>query len=109
LSRAIDACRGPGDLRVDHRAECLLAGVGGSWRVPADCDAIPDSAWVEPTAIPLYNVYRWPALSGLAVTAPSPRFGFEAMCGSPPIAKDARAYAVAARSVVLQHDPNGIC
>jgi hypothetical protein len=81
------------------------------WRVwavpgacPPICDAIPDSAWVEPTAIPLYNVYRWPALSGLAITAPSPRFGFEAMCGSPPIAKDARAYAVAARSVVLHHD-----
>jgi hypothetical protein len=46
-------------------------------------------------------VYGWPGLAGLAVTAPSPRFGFEALCGSPPVADDPRAYAVGARSVVL--------
>ena len=69
---------------------------------PPICDAIPDSAWPDPTLIPLYGVYRWPGLAGLSVTAPSPRFGFEALCGSPPIADDARAYTVAARSVVLQ-------
>jgi len=68
---------------------------------PPICDAIPDAAWIAPTSIPLYPVYRWPGLAGLAVTAPSPRFGFEALCGSPPVANDARAYAVAARSVVL--------
>ena len=68
---------------------------------PPICDAIPDSAWIAPTSIPMYPVYRWPGLAGLAVTAPSPRFGFEAMCGSPPVADDPRAYAVAARSVVL--------
>jgi len=68
---------------------------------PPICDAIPDSAWIAPTSIPLYPVYRWPGLAGLAVTAPSPRFGFEAMCGSPLVANDPRAYAVAARSVVL--------
>ena len=68
---------------------------------PPICDAIPDSAWIAPTSIPMYPVYRWPGLAGLAVTAPSPRFGFEAMCGSPPVADDARTYAVAARSVVL--------
>ena len=71
---------------------------------PPICDAIPDSAWVDPTAIPLYPVYRWPGLAGLAVTAPSPRFGFEALCGSPPVANDGRAYAVAARSVVLHQE-----
>jgi hypothetical protein len=85
--------------------------VGGSagWQaraVPGDCppicNAIPDSAWVDSTAIPLYPVYQWPGLAGLAVSAPSPRFGFEAMCGSPPVAQDPRAYAVGARSVVLQ-------
>ena len=69
---------------------------------PPICDAIPDSAWIDPTAVPLYSVYRWPGLAGLAVTAPSARFGFEALCASPPVANDARAYAVAARSVVLQ-------
>jgi hypothetical protein len=49
----------------------------------------------------MYPVYRWPGLAGLSVTAPSPRFGFEAVCGSPPVAGDPRAYAVSARSVVL--------
>jgi hypothetical protein len=49
----------------------------------------------------MYPVYRWPGLAGLAVAAPSPRFGFEALCGSPLLANDPRAYAVAARSVVL--------
>ena len=68
---------------------------------PPICDAIPDLAWIAPTSIPMYPVYRWPGLAGLAVTAPSPRFGFEALCGSPPVADDPRAYAVAARSVVL--------
>ena len=68
---------------------------------PPICDAIPDSAWIAPTSVPLYPVYRWPGLAGSAVTAPSPRFGFEALCGSPLVADDPRAYAVAARSVVL--------
>jgi hypothetical protein len=68
---------------------------------PPICDAIPDSAWIAPTSIPLYAVYQWPGLAGLSVTAPSPRFGFEALCGSPPVANDPRAYAVSARSVVL--------
>jgi hypothetical protein len=68
---------------------------------PPICDAIPDSAWVNPISVPLNPVYRWPGLAGLAVTAPSARFGFEALCGSSPIAQDARAYAVSARSVVL--------
>jgi hypothetical protein len=68
---------------------------------PPICDAIPDAAWIAPTSVPLNSVYQWPGLAGLAVTAPSPRFGFEAMCGSTPVAGDPRAYAVAARSVAL--------
>ena len=72
---------------------------------PPICDAIPDSAWIDPTSIPLYPVYRWPGLAGLAVTAPSPKFGFEALCGSPPVADDPRAYVIAARSVAL--NPEG--
>jgi hypothetical protein len=71
---------------------------------PPICDAIPDSAWIAPTSIPLYPVYKWPSLPGLAVTAPSPRFGFEALCATSPIANDRRAYAVAARSVVLHQE-----
>jgi hypothetical protein len=68
---------------------------------PPICDAIPDSAWIAPTSIPLYPVYRWPGLAGLSVTATSPRFGFEALCDSAPVANDPRNYAVASRSVVL--------
>jgi hypothetical protein len=71
---------------------------------PPICDAIPDSAWIAPTSVPLFPVYQWPGLAGLAVTAPSPRFGFEAVCGSPLVADDPRAYAVAARSVVLHEE-----
>jgi hypothetical protein len=67
---------------------------------PPICDAIPDSAWIAPADIPLYSVYEWPGLPGLAVTAARPRFGFEALCDSPPVADDARAYVVAARAVV---------
>jgi hypothetical protein len=67
---------------------------------PPFCDAIPDSAWIAPTAIPLYPVYKWPSLPALAVTASTAKFGFEALCDSPPVADDARAYAVAARAVV---------
>jgi hypothetical protein len=68
---------------------------------PPICDAIPDSAWIAPSSVPLYSVYRWPGLAGLAVTAPSARFGFEALCASAPVAGDPRAYSVGARSVVL--------
>jgi hypothetical protein len=93
-------------------ATCGLAvAPTGSWPAhavpgvcPPICDAIPDPAWIAPTSVPLYPVYRWPGLAGLAVTAPSPRFGFEALCGSPPVASDPRAYAVGARSVVLHEE-----
>jgi hypothetical protein len=67
---------------------------------PPTCDAIPDSAWIEPAGLPLYPVYRWPGLAGLAVTAPAPRFAFEDLCASPPLPGDARDYAVAARATV---------
>ena len=69
---------------------------------PPFCDGIPDSAWIAPAAIPLADVYGWPALAGLATTAPSPRFRFEETCASPPIPADPRDYAVAARAQVTQ-------
>jgi hypothetical protein len=111
----IVARRGGKDVRLMLAmalATCGLAiAPSTGWRAsavpgacPPICDAIPDSAWVDPTLIPLYPVYRWPGLAGLSVTAPSPRFGFEALCALPPIADDARAWAVAARSVVLHQD-----
>lgn len=83
----------------------IAPGAGGLARAvpgecPPFCDAIPDSAWIAPAAIPLYPVYKWPGLPGLAVTASGTRFGFEALCDSPPVADDARAYVVAERAVV---------
>ena len=86
-------------------ATCGLAvAPSPAWSVPGDCppfcDRIPDSAWIAPTAIPLYPVYRWPGLAGLAVTATPPGFRFEETCASPQIAGDARNFAVAARAVV---------
>lgn len=89
-------------------AACGLAVAPNGWQAgavpgvcPPICDAIPDSAWIAPTSIPLYSVYRWPGLAGLSVTASSPRFGFEALCDSAAVANDPRDYAVAARAVVL--------
>jgi hypothetical protein len=69
---------------------------------PPNCDRIPDSAWIEPTAIPLFPVYHWPRLAPVAVTATDWRFRFEEACGTPPKADDARRIAVAARAVVPQ-------
>jgi hypothetical protein len=67
-----------------------MAGAGVPGDCPPICDAIPDSAWIAPAAIPLYPVYGWPGLAGLAVTASPPRFGFDALCDSPPVADDER-------------------
>jgi hypothetical protein len=81
--------------------------VGPAYALPRDCppncDRIPESAWIDPAAIPLYSTYRWPGLAGVAVTATNPRFRFEEACSSPPAAPDdPRSYAVAARAVVPQ-------
>jgi len=69
---------------------------------PPNCDRIPDSAWIDPTAIPLYSTYRWPGPAGIAVTAANPRFRFEEACSSQPVADDPRSFAVAAKAVVPQ-------
>ena len=80
--------------------------VGPAYALPMDCppncDRIPNSAWIDPTAIPLYSTYRWPGLAGVAVTAINPRFRFEEACASPPVPDDPRGYAVAARAMVPQ-------
>ena len=67
---------------------------------PPFCDAIPDSAWIESSSLPLFPVYHWPGLAGVAVTATAPRFEFETWCAGPVAAGDPRDYAVAARAVV---------
>jgi hypothetical protein len=69
---------------------------------PPNCDRIPNSAWIAPTALPLFSTYRWPGLPGVAVTATDPRFRFEQACATPPVPDDARSYAVAGRAAVPQ-------
>ena len=71
---------------------------------PPICDAIPDSAWIEPGSVPLAPVYRWPGLAGVAVTASAPRFEFESWCVTPDSAGDPRRYAVSARATVPNPD-----
>ena len=68
------------------------------YNCPPACDRIPDSAWIDPTAIPLYSTYSWPPLSGLAVTPSTPRFRFEEFCGTAPTQQDPRDNAVAAKA-----------
>ncbi|WP_422750046.1 ATPase [Mycobacterium sp. WMMD1722] len=79
-----------------------------AWAQPLDCpplcDRIPASAWIAPTSIPLYDVYRWPELSNVSVTARDPRFRFEQECATEPATDDPRAWAVAARSSVTSPD-----
>ncbi len=72
---------------------------------PPLCDSIPAAAWPAPQDIPLDDIYHWPGLAGLAVTARGPRFRFETECASLPVAGDARDYAVGARAVVPQAQP----
>jgi hypothetical protein len=64
------------------------------------CDRIPDSAWIDPAAIPLNSTYSWPKPSALAVTATDHRFRFEELCTTQAPRGDARDYAVASRAVV---------
>lgn len=68
---------------------------------PPVCDRIPDAAWIAPWGIPLNTRYTWPLLPGVAVTATTPRFRFEELCASPPVAQDPRSYAVAEKAVVV--------
>lgn len=71
---------------------------------PPLCDRIPDSAWIASWAIPLNARYAWPQLPGVSVTATAPRFRFEELCASPPVAQDPRSYAVAEKAVVSNPD-----
>lgn len=67
---------------------------------PPNCNRIPATAWVDPTAIPLWAKYNWPNLAAIAVPQLRPRFYFEEVCASPWVPNDPRAYAVAARATV---------
>ena len=76
----------------------------GPQTCPPTCDQIPASAWPDPWSLPLDATYHWPVLGDLAVPVVAPRFWFEELCASPPVADDPRAYAVAARAVAGQPD-----
>ncbi len=67
---------------------------------PPVCNRIPEAAWISPSAIPLNEVYDWPKLAGLAVTARPPRLRFEELCAIPSLPGDPRNYAVAERATV---------
>ena len=67
---------------------------------PPVCDRIPDSAWIDPSAIPLSSTYSWPQLSAVTVTATDHRYRFEELCAIPSARPDPRDYAVAARALV---------
>ncbi len=75
---------------------------------PPICDQIPDTAWIQPRAVPLNSVYNWPGLAGLAVqvtgATPGPRFRFEDLCAAPAVFQDPRDSAVAARALVARPD-----
>lgn len=75
---------------------------------PPVCDQIPTSAWISQRAVPLNSAYNWPTLAGLAVpvtgVGAAPRFRFEELCGTRPLAQDPRASAVAARATVVHPD-----
>ncbi|MGE2716361.1 ATPase [Mycolicibacterium litorale] len=86
----------------------LITPVGASANpldCPPNCDRIPRSAWIAPPSIPLYDVYRWPDLSSVSVTAVTPWFQFEETCGAPALGSDnPRSWAAAARSTVTAPD-----
>ena len=69
---------------------------------PPNCDSIPASAWIEPTACRCTRRTSWPASAGVAVTVTDPHFRFEEGCGTPQVPDDPRQFAVAARAVVPQ-------
>ena len=68
---------------------------------PTTCDRIPNSAWIDPSAVPLNAVYGWPGpAAGAAAPGPNPTLRFEELCGSTAGRDDPRSYVVAARAEV---------
>ena len=71
---------------------------------PPMCTLIPDSAWIAPPAIPLYDKYSWPVLAPLSESVSSPRFKIDELCAAPPVTDDERDGALASR-VILPEPP----
>ncbi len=71
---------------------------------PPACTQIPDSAWISPSAIPLYSDYNWPALAPLSESVSDARFLADDLCAAGPQATDERGGALAAR-IMLPNPP----
>ncbi|OBF41680.1 hypothetical protein A5724_04935 [Mycobacterium sp. ACS1612] len=71
---------------------------------PPACTQIPDAAWIDPAAIPLYNDYRWAPLAALSEPVTNPRFKIDELCAAPPASSDERDGSLAAR-IILPNPP----
>ncbi|WP_157626091.1 ATPase [Mycobacterium sp. 155] len=71
---------------------------------PPACTKIPDSAWMAPHTIPLYDKYSWPQLGPLSEAVSSPRFKSDKLCAAAPLAAEEHDSALASR-VILPNPP----
>lgn len=71
---------------------------------PPACAHIPDSAWIAPPAIPLYDKYSWPPLGPLSEPVSNPRFKIDELCAAAPANDDERDGSVASR-IILPEPP----
>lgn len=71
---------------------------------PPACTKIPDSAWISPSQIPLYDQYSWPSLAPLTEAVSDPRLTTDEMCAGPPMADDIRPGMLASR-IMLPNPP----
>ena len=71
---------------------------------PPACTQIPDTAWIAPTAIPLYDHYAWPQLGPLSEPVSRPRFKTDELCAAGPSTDETRDSAIAAH-IILPEPP----
>jgi hypothetical protein len=69
---------------------------------PPACTQIPDTAWIAPTAIPLYDNYSWPPLGPLSEPVSRPRFKSDELCAAGPSTDEERDSAIAAHIILPQ-------
>jgi serine/threonine-protein kinase len=72
---------------------------------PPACTHIPDSAWIAPPAIPLFNRYPRPPLGPLSEPVSNPRFRIDELCAAGPVTDDQRNGAIASR-LILPEPPD---
>jgi hypothetical protein len=71
---------------------------------PPVCDQIPDTAWINPRAVPLDSAYRWPTPAGQAAALTGTTLRFEDVCAASTSPRDDRVSAVASRVTVAHPD-----